>query len=103
MNKPSDENDRQDNEQSAENQRIKDNFLYSQARYYGEFTPGNLAFNANLQEFAQRVSIICNLETGGKLPPNSAYQEIKKLWKQLKDSKSQLLDQPPPDVDAPDE
>ncbi|QYX33155.1 DUF7219 family protein [Sphaerospermopsis torques-reginae] len=68
----------------------KDDFLYPRGRYYGHVQPENLVFNANLQEFAQRVSYICNLETGGKLPPEEAYEQIKVLWKQLKRSKKQL-------------
>ncbi|NJO40329.1 MAG: hypothetical protein HC769_01805 [Cyanobacteria bacterium CRU_2_1] len=83
----------------------KDEFFNPQGRYYGEFTPENLAFNANLQEFANRVSIICGLETGGKIAPEDAYKEIKHMWKQLKRSKAELLDAPelpPPDL-PPDE
>ncbi|MBK1987706.1 hypothetical protein A0J48_009180 [Sphaerospermopsis aphanizomenoides BCCUSP55] len=68
----------------------KDDFLYPRGRYYGHVQPENLVFNANLQEFAQRVSYICNLETSGKLPPEEAYEQIKLLWKQLKRSKKQL-------------
>lgn len=71
----------------------KDNFLYPTAHYRGEFTPEHLAFNANLQEFAQRVSLLCGLETSGKIPPGEAYQQIKTLWQQLKASKQNLLDQ----------
>lgn len=83
----------------------KDDFFYPTGRYRGEFSPENLAFNANLQEFAQRVSILCGLEAGGKVSPNDAYEEIKQLWKQLKHSKKQLLDQepPPPPELPPDE
>jgi hypothetical protein len=65
-------------------------FLYPRSRYYGQVKPENLVFNANLQEFAQRVSYICNLETAGKLPPEESYKQIKQLWKQLKLSKKQL-------------
>ncbi|MBW4643329.1 MAG: hypothetical protein KME23_10115 [Goleter apudmare HA4340-LM2] len=68
----------------------KDDFLYPRGRYYGQVKPENLVFNANLQEFAQRVSYICNLETGGKLPPDEAYEQIKALWKHLKQTKKQL-------------
>jgi len=74
----------------------KDKFLYPTSRYQGEFSPEYLAFNANLQEFAQRVSIICALETGGKIKPEAAYTEIKQLWKQLKESKKNLIDSQPP-------
>lgn len=80
----------------------KDNFLFPRARYRGEFTPEQLAFNANLQEFAQRVGVICALETSGKIPSADAYSQIKDLWKTLKQSKKELLDRPdPPDVDLP--
>lgn len=88
----------------ADNKNSKDPFLYPRARYYGDFKPENLAFNANLQEFAQRVAYICNLETGGKLAPEEAYLEIRRLWKQLKRSKAELLDAPKPELpDLPDE
>lgn len=65
-------------------------FLYPRSRYYGQVKPENLVFNANLQEFAQRVSYICNLETAGKISPEESYRRIKELWKQLKRSKKQL-------------
>jgi len=68
----------------------KDDFLYPRGRYYGHVKPENLVFNANLQEFSQRISYICNLETGGKLTPDEAYGQIKALWKQLKKTKKQL-------------
>ncbi len=68
----------------------KEDFLYPRSRYYGQVRPENLVFNANLQEFAQRVSYICNLETSGKLPPEEAYEQVKSLWKQLKQSKQEL-------------
>ncbi|MBW4511237.1 MAG: hypothetical protein KME64_32680 [Scytonematopsis contorta HA4267-MV1] len=68
----------------------KDDFMYPRSRYHGQVKPENLVFNANLQEFAQRISIICNLETGGKVPPEQAYNQIKDLWKKLKHSKKEL-------------
>ena len=74
----------------------KENFLYPTGRYRGEFTPARLAFNANLQEFAQRVSLLCGLETGGKVSSEEAYREIKKLWGDLKKSKKNLLDEEGP-------
>ncbi len=64
----------------------QDNFLYPRNPYRGDFTPENLVFNANLQEFAQKVSYICNLETNGKIPPQKAYEEIKHLWRDLRES-----------------
>jgi hypothetical protein len=81
----------------------KNQFLNPKSKFYGNFSPENLAFDANLQEFANRVSIICALETGGKITPLDAYEQIKALWKQVKVSKKNLLDQPkPPEPDLPD-
>lgn len=62
------------------------------APYHGDYTPERMVFNANLQEFANRVSLICNLETGGKITSEDAYSRIKALWKELKASKKSLLD-----------
>ncbi|WP_346426263.1 hypothetical protein [Synechococcus sp. 65AY6Li] len=49
------------------------------------------------------MSLICSLETGGKITPEEAYRQIKKLWKQLKQTKKAILDDPqwkesPPDL-----
>jgi hypothetical protein len=69
----------------------KEDFLYPRSKYWGKFTPQNLVFNANLQEFAQRLDYICALETNGKISAEEAYEQIKKLWKQLQQSKQELL------------
>lgn len=66
-------------------------FLFPQSRYYGTFSPENLIFNANLQEFSHRVSIICALETGGKISSQEAYLQIAELWHQLQESKQNLI------------
>jgi hypothetical protein len=68
----------------------KNDFLYPHHRYRGHHKPENLLFNANLQEFAHRVSYICNLQTSGKILPRDAYDQIHDLWKQLKQSKKEL-------------
>lgn len=68
----------------------EDAFLHPYSRYYGKFDPVRFLFDANLQEFAQKISYICALETGGKLSSIEAYKEIKKLWKDLKKSKQAL-------------
>lgn len=65
-------------------------FLYPRSRYHGQVKPENLVFNANLQEFAQRVSYICNLETAGKISPEDSYNQIKEIWNQLRRTKKQL-------------
>ncbi len=68
----------------------RSDFLYPRSRYRGHWKPENLVFDANLQEFAQRVSYICNLQTNGKLSPTEAYEQIKSLWEELRHSKKQL-------------
>jgi len=69
----------------------KERFMNPISRYRGEFSPENIAFDANLQEFTNRISIICALETGGKISPTEAYQQIKDLWTDLDQSKKNLL------------
>jgi hypothetical protein len=68
----------------------KTDFFFPRARYYGQVKPENLVFNANLQEFSQRLSIICSLETGGKISPDDAFCQIEALWQQLQRSREQL-------------
>jgi hypothetical protein len=68
----------------------EEEFLYPRSKYYGKFTPENLTFNANLQEFGQKVSYLCSLETGGKISAIEAYTGIKKAYKELKKSKKGL-------------
>jgi DNA-directed RNA polymerase subunit M/transcription elongation factor TFIIS len=51
----------------------------------------NLLFNANLQEFAQKVGYISSLESAGKLSPEDSYKRIKMLWQDLKNSKKNLI------------
>jgi len=68
----------------------KDQFLYPHESYRGDFSLENVAFNANLQEFAKKVNVICNLETNGKISTHQAYKDIKALWKQLKGTKKSL-------------
>ncbi len=67
-----------------------DFFLYNNHRYHGQVKPENLVFNANLQEFTQKIGYICSLETSGKITPEESYQQIKTLWKDLKRTKKQL-------------
>ncbi len=67
-----------------------DFYIYQNNRYNGDFTPEHLIFNSNLQEFTQKISFICSLETAGKLTPEESYKQIKSLWKDLKRTKKQL-------------
>ncbi|MGK7899839.1 MAG: hypothetical protein AB4352_00220 [Hormoscilla sp.] len=69
---------------------IISNVLYPKSRYYGEVKPENLVFNANLQEFAQRVSYLSGLATNGKISLEQAFSDIEVLWQRLEDSQKQL-------------
>ncbi|ALB42277.1 MULTISPECIES: hypothetical protein [Nostocales] len=66
-------------------------FLYPRSPYYGDLKSEHLEFNAQLQDFSQRVNYISGLQTGGKLSSEEAYKQIRILWKQLKMSKKKIL------------
>lgn len=68
-----------------------DNFLYQRYRYLGKYTPESFLFNANLQEFSQRVCYLSNLETLGKISSQECYEEIELLWQQLTQSFKALI------------
>jgi hypothetical protein len=76
--------------QDRDHNKLINQFLYPHSSYYGEVKPKNLVFNANLQEFAQKINYICSLETNGKVSPVDAYLQIKNLWQQLQSSQENL-------------
>lgn len=49
--------------------------------------------NDHLQNFANEVSIITGLESGGKMTPQEAYRRIKAAWKLIKKTKKSLSNQ----------
>jgi hypothetical protein len=56
-----------------------------------------IIMEANIKEFGHRISLICALETGGKISSEEAYARIKQTWKELKVSRKGLLgDKHPP-------
>ena len=59
------------------------NFLYARSPYRGAKQPNCVAFDTWLQEFSQRISYICALETSGKLSAQEAYRRINQLSRQL--------------------
>lgn len=65
-------------------------FLFPRSRYYGSIHPESLIFNANLQEFSQRVNYISGLHTSGKCSSHEAFQKLEALWTTLERSKEQL-------------
>ena len=56
-----------------------------------DWTPQRLAFHQNLETFAERVELIVALQSNGKMSQEMAYSEIRRIWNDLKDSKSNLL------------
>ncbi len=74
-------------------ERVKDQFLYPIRTTSAEgVTFQQLAFSANLQEFSQRVSLVCALASNGKLTPQEAFEQIQILWLRLNQTKETLLD-----------
>ena len=66
--------------------------MESHGSYRGsDWSPERLVFHQNLETFAERVGLIVALQANGKLSQEQAYGHIKKLWKQIKESKGNLL------------
>ena len=66
--------------------------LEAHGSYRGhDWTPQRLAFHQNLETFAERVGLIVGLQSNGKLSQEKAYAEIRRIWKDLKESKGSLL------------
>ena len=57
----------------------------------GDWSPERLAFHQNLEAFAERVGLVVGLQSNGKISQERAYTEIRKIWKELKESKGSLL------------
>lgn len=79
-----------------------DEFLFPRRRYRGPSQPKYLLFNANLQEFSQRVGYISALHTNGKLNSAEAYGQLRQLWKELKHRRRQfeIGQDPGPDAEG---
>lgn len=57
-----------------------------------DWSPQRLMFHHNLESFAERVGLLVGLQSNGKVSQEQAFAEIRQLWKDLKDSRSALLD-----------
>jgi hypothetical protein len=66
---------------------LPDNGLESHPESASQAEPRHPLMDLGFEEFAQRVSFACNLETGGKISPQAAYKNIKALYKRLKHSR----------------
>lgn len=69
---------------------ILNEFLYPHRQHESQTDPITRAFDEKLEDFAQQVSYTCNLEVGGKLSPNDAYERLGSLWQQLQAQKEEL-------------
>ena len=66
--------------------------LEAHSSYRGDdWTPTSLVFHQNLESFAERVGLIVALQSNGKLSQEQAYDQIRKIWKKLSESKKDLL------------
>lgn len=63
------------------------------------FSPEKVLMDANIREFGQAISLICALESGGKLTAEEAYELIRKTWRELKHSHKLLMGKPDPEDD----
>ena len=62
------------------------------ARYRGnDWSPERLRFHQNLESFAERVGLVVGLQSNGKVSQEQAYGQIRRIWKELKESKDALL------------
>ncbi len=55
------------------------------------WSPERLAFHQNLETFADRIGLIVGLQANGKIGQDQAFEDIRKLWSQLKASSKELL------------
>ena len=67
--------------------------LEAHSSYRGSgWSPQRLVFHQNLETFADRVGLLVGLQANGKLTQEAAFAEIRRLWKDLKQSKDTLID-----------
>ena len=66
--------------------------LEGHSAYRGtNWSPERLAFHQNLETFADRIGLIVGLQANGKIAQDQAFEDIRKLWSQLKASSKELL------------
>ncbi|WP_180966020.1 DUF7219 family protein [Fischerella thermalis] len=68
-------------------------FICPVAPYRGEAISSHQEFNAHLQIFCCRASLICSLQTSGKLSPAEALQKLMQLWEELQPYTSLIEDE----------
>jgi hypothetical protein len=73
-------------------QQKKEEFLYSTPPMNPDADMSflDIAQINNLNNFSHHVSYLTNMAVGGKIKPEEAYKEIKKLYKAMKESHKSL-------------
>lgn len=56
-----------------------------------DWRPERLMLHQNLETFAERVGLIVAMQGSGKISQDRAFSAIKKLWKELRNSRESLL------------
>lgn len=71
---------------------VKENFLYPTPQINPDTDVSflEIAQINNLNNFSHHVNYLTNMAIGGKLTPENAYLEIKKLYKAMKQSHKSL-------------
>ena len=59
-----------------------------------DWSPERLRFHQNLETFADQVGLIVGLQANGKMSQDEAYENIKKIWKNLKFTRASLFNSP---------
>ncbi len=59
-----------------------------------DWSPERLIFHQNLETFADQVGLIVGLQANGKMSQDEAYENIKKIWKNLKLTRASLFNSP---------
>ena len=66
--------------------------MEAHSAYHGDdWSPQRLVFHQNLESFAERVGLVVGLQSNGKVSQEQAYGQIRRIWKELKESKDALL------------
>jgi hypothetical protein len=77
---------------TSKSQQAKEQFLFSTPPINpdSDLNFVEIAQTSNINNFSHHVSYLANMVIGGKLKPEDAYKEIKKLYKALKHSHKSL-------------
>ena len=68
------------------------NPMETHSSFHGaDWTPQRAAFHQNLEQFADRIGLIVGLQANGKVSQEKAYEQIKEMWNDLKQSRKGLL------------